>query len=252
MSKGRIIQSVARALSILELFESSSTELSVTEIANRLDLSMSTAFGLISTLNHKGYLEQNPRDSRYSLGLKLLRLGGLVRKHSILCRKARPFLEQLVNEFSETVHLAVEKNGLVVYIEKIRGDKAIFMQSDVGAENPMYCTGVGKCLLAYMPEERRERILRNMGPLERRGPNTITNLEDLRTELASIRTQGYCFDDEEYAPGLICVAAPVRSVGGGVVASVSLSGAKAGIPSRKLTKVTARLVEVADKIGDQL
>jgi len=252
MSKGRIIQSVARALSILELFESSSTELSVTEIANRLDLSMSTAFGLISTLNHKGYLEQNPRDSRYSLGLKLLRLGGLVRKHSILCRKARPFLEQLVNEFSETVHLAVEKNGLVVYIEKIRGDKAIFMQSDVGAENPMYCTGVGKCLLAYMPEERRERILRNMGPLERRGPNTITNLEDLRAELASITTQGYCFDDEEYAPGLICVAAPVRSAGGGVVASVSLSGAKAGIPSKKLTKVTARLVEVADKIGAQL
>ena len=131
----------------------------------------------------------------------------------------------------------------MVYIEKIRGDKAIFMQSDVGAENPMYCTGVGKCLLAYMPEERRERILRNMGPLERRGPNTITNLEDLRAELESIRTQGYCFDDEEYAPGLICVAAPVRSVGGDVVAAVSLSGAKAGIPSKKLTKVTARLVE---------
>ncbi|MGE4293078.1 MAG: IclR family transcriptional regulator [Desulfovibrio sp.] len=252
MSEGRIIQSVARALSILELFEGPSIDLSVTEIANKLDLSKSTAFGLINTLAHKGYLEQNPRDSRYSLGLKLLRLGGMVRKHSILCRKARPYLEQLVSEFSETVHLAVEKNGLVVYIEKIRGAKTIFMQSDVGAENPMYCTGVGKCLLAYMPEERRERIIRQMGELERRGPNTITDRDELRKELESIRGKGYCYDDEEYAPGLLCVAAPVESPGAGVVAAVSLSGAKAGIPSRKMEELTARVVEVAGKISAEL
>ncbi|MGE4420687.1 MAG: IclR family transcriptional regulator [Pseudodesulfovibrio sp.] len=252
MSEGRVIQSVARALSILELFGGTTTELSVTEIANMLDLSKSTAFGLINTLARKGYLEQSQRDARYSLGLKLLRLGGLVRKNSILCQRARPFLEQLVTEFSETVHLAIEKNGLVVYIEKIRGEKAIFVQSDVGAQNPMYCTGVGKCLLAFMPESRLERVLNQMGTLERRGPNTITDMQDLRRELETIRQRGISFDDEEYAPGLICIAAPVRSEGGGVVAAISLSGAKAGIPPKRIAEISERITQVAAQISAQL
>jgi DNA-binding IclR family transcriptional regulator len=232
---------VARALNILELFEGS-PDLSVTEIANRLDLSKSTAFGLINTLAHKGYLEQNPRDSRYRLGLKLLRMGGAVQRHNVIVNRARPFMEKLVEEFSETVHLTVERNGMVVYIEKIEGDKAIFMQSAIGAENPMYCTAVGKCLLAYMPEAKAERLLRKMQPLERRGPNTIT-------ELQAIRERGISIDDEEHVPGLMCIAAPIRNHEGEVVAAISISGAKAGISSKLVGRISERVARAAQQIS---
>ena len=249
MGEGRQIQSVVRALSILELYNRSTQELSVTEIANLLDLSKSTAYSLISTLAQNGYLEQNPKDSRYSLGLKLLRLGGQVRRHNILVRRAAPFLEKLVQEFSETVHLTVERNGMVVYIEKIRGKKAVFVQSEVGAENPMYCTAVGKCLLAFMPETRRERLLKQMEPLERRGPNTITSIDELRQELETIRKRGFSIDDEEHVAGLMCIAAPIFAHNGEIVASVSLSGAKAGISSKMVAQVSESITAIAHQIS---
>ncbi|WP_291329509.1 IclR family transcriptional regulator [Desulfovibrio sp. UCD-KL4C] len=252
MGEGRQIQSVVRALSILELYNRSTQELSVTEIANLLDLSKSTAYSLISTLAQNGYLEQNPKDSRYSLGLKLLRLGGQVRRHSILVRRATPFLEKLVQEFSETVHLTVERNGMVVYIEKIRGKKAVFMQSEVGAENPMYCTAVGKCLLAFMPETRRERLLKQMEPLERRGPNSITSIDELRQELETIRKRGFSIDDEEHVAGLMCIAAPVFTHNGEIVASVSLSGAKAGISSKMVAQISESITAIAHQISEAI
>ncbi|WP_419786758.1 IclR family transcriptional regulator [Pseudodesulfovibrio sp.] len=251
MSEGRIIQSVARALNILELFEASE-DLSVTEIANHLDLSKSTAFGLINTLTHKGYLEQNPRDSRYRLGLKLLRMGGAVQRNNILVNRARPFMEKLVEEFSETVHLTVERNGMVVYIEKIEGAKAIFVQSAIGAENPMYCTGVGKCMLAYMPEARRNRLIRNMQPMVRRGPNTITDVDELLKELQSIRQRGISIDDEEHVPGQMCVAAPIRDHNGEVIAAISISGAKAGISSKLVGRVSEKVAQTAQQISAAL
>lgn len=252
MSEGRIIQSVARALNILELFENSAADLSVTEIANKLDLSKSTAFGLISTLTHKGYLEQNPKDSRYSLGLKLLRLGGSVQRHSLIVRKAQPHMEKLVQEFSETVHLTVERNGMVVYIAKIQGAKAIFMQSAIGAENPMYCTAVGKCMLAFMDEARRERLIEQMLPFERRGPNTITDVEEFNKELLSIHDKGISIDDEEHVPGLMCIAAPIRNYEGEVIAAISISGAKAGISSKMLSTISERIAQVANQISSEL
>jgi len=252
MSEGRIIQSVARALNILELFEGNSMDLSVTEIANHLGLSKSTAFGLINTLAQKGYLEQNQRDARYSLGLKLLRLGGAVQRHSILVRRAKPYMEQLVQEFSETVHLTVERNGMVVYIDKIQGEKAIFMQSAIGAENPMYCTAVGKCMLAFMPDAKLERLLKRMVPLERRGPNTITDVKELRKEFQAIRERGISMDDEEHVPGLMCIAAPIRNPEGDVIAAISISGAKAGISSKMVTQIGERVAWVAHQISATL
>lgn len=252
MSEGRIIQSVDRALKILELLEDASMDLSVTEIANKLDLNKSTAFGLIHTLMRKGYLEQNPRDSRYSLGLKLLRLGSAVQRHNILIRRAKPFMDELVKEFSETVHLTVERNGMVVYIEKIQGEKAIFLQSAVGAENPMYCTAAGKCMLAFMSEPRLERLLKQMQPMEKRGTNTITDVEELKKELETIRQRGFGIDDEEHVPGLMCIAAPIRNPNNEVVAAISISGAKAGIPSKIVGDISERVMGIAQQISASL
>ncbi len=252
MAEGRTIQSVERALTILELLEGAGTDLSVTEIATQLGLNKSTAFGLINTLAQKGYLDQNPRDARYSLGLKLLRLGSAVQRHNLLVRRAKPYMEMLVQEFSETVHLTVERNGMVVYIEKIQGEKAIFLQSAVGAENPMYCTAVGKCLLAFMPEARRERLLKQMQPLVRRGPNTITTIKELRQELAGIHDRGVSIDDEEHVPGLMCIAAPIRNQTQEVIAAISISAAKTGIPPKMVGHISERIAAVAELISAAL
>lgn len=252
MAEGRSIQSVARALHILEAFSGQIKELSVTEISKRLALSKSTAFGLIHTLTENGYLEQNAENSKYRLGLKLLKLGNIVQMNNIVCQKARPYLEALVSEFEETAHLAIQRFSVVVYIDKIESDRTIYIHSHVGAENPMYCTGVGKCLLAFMSEEGRNRIYKGYGVLDRRTPKTITNLLDLEADLARVRERGYSLDDEEFGLGLFCVAAPVFDHAGQVVAAISLSGPKAHFDDVRVRLIAQSMKEATAKISREL
>ncbi len=252
MSEGRTIQSVARALRILEAFSGQTKELSVTEISKQQGLSKSTAFGLINTLAENGYLEQNAENSRYRLGLKLLQLGSLVQMHNIICQKARPHLEFLVGEFDETVHLAIQRFSNVVYIDKIEGNRTIYIHSHIGAENPMYCTGVGKCLLAYMPAEARKRIFKGYQALEARTPKTIVSLDLLERDLALVRERGYSLDDEEFGLGLFCVAVPVFNKGGHVVAAISLSGPKAHFDEEKIDRIAQTMKNVTSRISSEL
>ena len=252
MSEGRTIQSVARALYILEAFSGQLKELSVTEISKKLELSKSTAFGLINTLAQHGYLEQNVENAKYRLGLKLLKLGNIVQMNNIVCQKARPYLEALVNDFNETVHLAIQRFSMMVYIDKIESDRTIYIHSHIGAENPMYCTGVGKCILAFMADEERKRIYKGYKILESRTPKTLATIESLDQDLALIRGRGYSLDDEEFGLGLFCVAVPVFNQAGQVVAAISLSGPKAHFDDQRVAFIAQKMKAAAAEISCSL
>lgn len=245
------IQSVERALNILELYKGKHAELSVTEIANELDLNKSTVFGLIKTLLNRGYLHQNESNAKYSLGLKALELGYNVQLNNVLLQKARPYLEILSAKYDETVHLAIEDNGEVLYVDRILGAKTISMNSEVWRRHPIYCTGLGKCLLAFMHEDRRAKILQHT-ELKPRTKNTITNPDDLRKELELIYRRGYSIDNEEFEFGLICIAVPIIKKEKGIIASISLSTPTLRFDYDNIEKTAQYLKELANKIENTI
>ncbi len=252
MGDTRTIQSLDRAINILEIFRINAKELSVTEISNELQINKSTVFGLINTLANRGYLHQNPNNQKYSLGLSLLELGELVQRSNIIADKAKPFLEILVNKFNETVHLAIEEKGEVIYIDKLEGQKTIYISSRIGSQNPIHCTGVGKCLLAFMNVKRREKILEGFSELRKYTENTITNKFDLIKELDSIIQKGYSIDNEEFAVGLYCYSVPILNKYGEAIASISISGPTSSMKNLTKSEVINYIKKIANEISNRL
>lgn len=197
-------------------------------------------FGLLNTLSQRGYLEKNPETGRYRLGLRVFEVGSTVLDRMDLPALAGPILQRLVERHEETVHLVVRDGGYVVYIAKRESPRSMRIVSQVGRRLPCHCTGVGKALLAYLPEEELEALVRENG-LARYTRNTITDMAALRAELAKIRAQSYAMDNEEIEEGLRCVAAPVRNHTGKVVAAMSVAG-----PSSRMTP--ERVSEIIESV----
>jgi len=174
-----------------------------------------------------------------------------VQINSVLLQKARPYLEKISDRFNETVHLAIEDNEQVLYIDRILGSKTISMNSEVWMRHPIYCTALGKTLLVYMPEDRRERILKYIN-FERRTQNTITNLKDLRAELEITYNRGYAIDNEEFEFGLICVSVPVINKEKGIIAAISLSTPIIRFNYDTIEEIAQYLKEMARNIEENI
>lgn len=216
----RLIQSIERAADILELFLTSSPEQSVKEISQQLELSKSTVHGIIKTLEYRGYLQQNPEDLKYKLGMKVFELGNAFSDHLEIRNIARPFIENLVSQLKETVHLVILQRDEVIYVEKVEGPHTLRIYSQVGKRAPIHCTGVGKAILAFQDDDEIERIL-SKSALESFTINTLTDVEAIKKELQVVRECGYAIDDEEIEVGLKCIAAPIFNHQGKVIASIS-------------------------------
>jgi IclR family KDG regulon transcriptional repressor len=248
----RFIQSVQRAIDVLELFHASSLELGVTEISEKLELTKSTVHGIIKTLEHRGYLEQNPMNQRYKLGIKLFELGNLVASNMNITKLAIANIHELVAELNETVHLVVLEGSHVIYVEKVEAQSALRMYSQLGKRAPMYCTGVGKAILAFMENQRIEQIISST-ELTSFTPHTLVTEQAIKDDLQKIRQRGYALDDEEIELGLRCVAAPIFNHEGKVFASVSCAGPKIRISDEKLDVISQRVkhaaLEISKKMG---
>lgn len=219
--RSNLVQSVIRALDILETLDTYG-ELGISEISDRLDLDKSTVYRIISTLKQKGCVIQNSTDHRYSNSLKLWEMGNNVVERLGVRRQAQPFMERLVIESHETVNLAVMDGKHVIYIDKIESDEIIKADLNVGKRLPSYCTGLGKAMLAFMPEERVKELLRDEKFIKHTS-KTVNNLQELIKQLEEIRKKGYCIDDEEYVDGIMCVAAPVMNYKKEVIAAISIA-----------------------------
>jgi len=248
-----IVQSVDRALTILSILQETEEPLGVTEIGVRMGLHKSSVYRTLTTLARRGYACQDPRTERYTLGLKLVELGTTVLERLELRELARPHLKRLMEASREVAHLVVLQDGEAVYIEKVEYPGPVKMASRIGARNPLYCTGVGKALLAFMPKKSADAIIAR--GLKQRTPSTIIDPIKLREELKHIRGCGYACDLEENEPGIRCVAAPIFDHRGQVIAACSVSGLAMTMTESKLRDcvglVRQASIEISAALGYQ-
>lgn len=230
-----MIQSVERAVQILRCFEQKEL-MGVTELAEMTKLNKSTAFGLIVSLSELGLLERDEVSNRYRLGLELHRLGTLVNVD--LRRVVMPVLTELVEQLEETVNYVRPDGGDVIYLIKKESVQSMRSCTKTGQRLPMYCTAVGKAILAFLPEEEQNRII-NSFHFHVYTQNTLVTEEKLRAALSAIRRDGYALDCEELEYGLICIAVPVFNDAGQAIAAISCSG--------PLYRMTAEKVEICRK-----
>ena len=194
--------------------------LTYSEILVELDLPKSSVHRILKELTALGYLNFNPETKRYSGSLRLAALGAEVMAHFQLREYVRPYLLELHRETEHTTNLGVLDGTRGVFADKIESkDFGIKLFSEIGKTFPLYCTGLGKVLLAFSPEDTLKKLLK--APLKAITEKTITTPGKLKQELALIREQGFGLDNEEITRGIMCVAAPVFGFDQGLVGAVS-------------------------------
>ena len=158
-SSRKFIGSVQRALDILNLFDKGHVELGNAEIAKMMDLPTGTAAGLIYTLRINHYLDQNPSNRKYRLGLKLAERAAVLLDHFDLRKVAEPFLEELRDWCGESVNLAIRDGNEVVYIERMFGDHSLGIRSELGRRGSLHSTALGKAIFSFLPEPERQKLI---------------------------------------------------------------------------------------------
>jgi DNA-binding IclR family transcriptional regulator len=245
-----MVNTVLKALQILDALSTGST-LGVSELARSLDLPKSSVFNILDTLASRKVVEKNSETGKYHLGVKLIELGNCAQAGLDLCRIAAPILKGLNVRFDETVHLTVLDSDEVLYIDCIESQRRLRTYSVIGVRAPLYCTSVGKAILAFRSDEEIGRIAREKG-LAPFTPNTITNIERLREDVAAIRARGYAIDDLEHEEHLRCVGAPVFDARGEAFASISLSGPAERNTCERIAEMAPFVVEAANEISRRL
>jgi DNA-binding IclR family transcriptional regulator len=247
-----IVQSVDRALDILEAFNYEQEELGVTELSQKLGLHKNNVFRLLATLEVRGYIEQDMRTGNYRLGIKTFEVANIFVHHLGLRRQARPILEDLVNRCDETAYLAILDGPEVVYVLMHETSQTVRIVPRLGHRLPAYCTASGKIQLAYESRDHLAQVFEGH-VLKKRTPHTIDNFDKLVTHLKEVARLGYAVDDEELEEGVRCVAAPVRDYSHRVVAGVGLSGPVPRFSVERIEKDLVPLVkEAANKLSQRL
>lgn len=245
------VQSVLRALRLIDTLGESRGEVGLADLSGRVKLHVSTVHRLLTTLVQHGYCRQNPETGRYALGAKLFHLAESYLGQMDLRQVARPHLERLCRETGETANLVVLDGREALYLDKAESPQNLRIFSRIGHRAPLYCTAVGKVLLAARTPPEASDLL-GPGPLEPMTRRTITALPQLQQELAKVRAQGYALDLEECEEGARCVAAPIRVAAGEVVAAVGVSGPSIRMRPKRVRELTPLLVRTAAMISQQL
>jgi IclR family acetate operon transcriptional repressor len=216
------VQSVDRALTLLEALARSSGGVALSDLAAGARLNISTCHHLLATLVKWGYVAKVP-GRRYALGARGLHLGQAFLRQVDLPRRAQPFVERINEETGETVHLAVLQGDAVITLLRRDGRHAVRVDSGaLGVSDAVHATATGKSMLAWLPEGEIRRILANRG-MAAFTPNTITDADALLEELRLVRRNGHAVDREEFQPGVICVGAAIRNHLGAVIGAISAS-----------------------------
>ncbi len=245
-----IIGSVTKALTILQLLAREGA-LGLTEISTRLGLNFSTAHHLISTLRQQHFVEQESSSKRYRLGVACFELGHAASTQLDLRAHVTPYLERLATTLGETANVAVLDDGAVIYVAQVAPTRMMKTFVAMGARVPAHCSGVGKALLAHLPEAEIDAIVDRHG-LARFTAMTLTTAHELKAELARIREQGYAVDNQEREDGVVCVAAPVYNYTDQVIAAISISGPRERMSNKDWDRLVATLKVTAAELSQSL
>jgi DNA-binding IclR family transcriptional regulator len=241
------VQTVDRALQLLQAFETPEQELGVTELAGALGVHKSTASRLAATLAGRGFLERAPGSESFRLGPELGRLGLLAaRGGDDLVEVTRPAMARLAADTGETVNLALLEGDEAVNVAQVDGRHIVGVGSWTGRRTALHCTANGKVLLAFAPGARRE------SRLEAFTARTIASPAALERELRRVRSSGYATAVGELEDGLHAVAVPLFDRAGRCVAALSVSGPAYRLPPEKLAELAERCAGAAAEIESRL
>lgn len=218
---------VLRTLDLLEAIGKADAPVSLTDLARQVGATKSAAYRILANLETRGYVVKDAATARYQLGLRLAHLGQRSLGMFDLRRAARATLEQLHQQFHETVNLGVLEQGEVVYIDMIESDQGLRMAASVGAKDHAHTTALGKAILAFLPQESLATLLGQ--PLAAQTARSLTEPVQLREALQAIKRSGVSEDQGENEPGARCFGAPVFDHTGKVIAAISVSGPESRI-----------------------
>ncbi|AZO93761.1 IclR family transcriptional regulator [Halocella sp. SP3-1] len=236
----QLVQSLDRALDVIEKLVESNKSMGVTELSDSLGLHKSTVYRLLATLGYRGYVEQDDYN-QYKVGLKLFEIGGLVLNSLDLREQIKPYLKRLREETRETVHLGIMDDTEVVYIDKEETSETIRMYSRIGRRVCAHCTSLGKVILAYSKPKLTDQVIEN--GLKKYTDKTITDEIEFRKHIKEVFDQGYAIDDEEQRMGIRCIGGPIFNFNRDVIAAFSISA-----PINRMTH--ERIDELAEVVHE--
>ena len=245
------LTSLDKSLQVIEVLSKNPQGLSLLGMSNILGFPKSTIHHILSTFLPYDYVAQNGETRKYHLGFKFLSLSKVILDTIDVRKIANKYLRQVHEECNETTHLAILRDGKVIYIDKIEKPGGLSLATYTGFATEPHAAAGGKILLSELsPREIRE--IYHSGPLKVYGKNTITRMDQLLKELEQVRKQGYAIDDEEYYEGVRCVAAPVRA-GGKIVAAIIITGSIFTMTMERVDNDLKGLVmKKAEKISSEM
>jgi IclR family transcriptional regulator, KDG regulon repressor len=251
LGKQYLVPAIKRSFDVIDLLAQKNTGMTVSEVHRALRLPLSSAAGILYTLQILGYIDKDPQSARYTLGLKLYSFSRQLVDQLDLPGRCHGLLEQLAAETGFTSHIAVMREGESVYVDRVPGAGLIQFSTYIGMRWALHTSGVGKALLAFLPEEELVRILKYL-PLTKYTPYTITVRSQLEKQLQQFRRVGYAWEISEGELGVACVAAPIRGLEGTVPAAVSVGGSTHQISDDKIAHIGAVVKKYADLMAARL
>lgn len=245
------VSSVERALRIFELLAATKAGSTLPEISRRLGLPKSSTHCLLLTLERSGYLTCDKSSRRFTFGLKLFSLAKTAAVGVRLREQARPFLRSLMSDTGLTVHMGILEQNEVVLVEKIDSAVTPKLATWLGKRMDLHCTGLGKAVLAFLPEQAVGTVVKSHG-LPRHNENTIASIRRLHKEMAEVRRLGYALDDEEEEIGTRCLGAPIFDLSRQVFGAVSVAGTTDQITSENVALYAEKVKQTAASVSQAL
>lgn len=249
-SKSAPVGVVGKVIQILEQLDQAPGGLLLREIVNSTSINKSTAYRFLSHLETEGYVFRDS-DGYYMVGPKLAKLGNGATYQATLCRTSAEILERLRTDTGETVNLAVLDGSEILYLSVFESLHTFRMVSEVGKRRPLYCTALGKAILAHLPPEQQRKII-CATRFERFTPHTIGTSEELTKDLHKIHRRGYALDDEETVAGARCVAVAILNRDRKVIGGISVSGPVVRVTKRRISEFSALSLAAAEEIASRL
>lgn len=241
-----------RALAVLEILAASRNGLALPEVARRLKLPKSSAHTILVTLAREGYLTRSPKTRRYTLAVKFFSLANQAIEGLRIREVAVPFLRHLMLGTNLTVHLAILERYEAILISKLDPPGVASLSTWIGRRMEVHCTGLGKALIASLPEAELEEFLYSR-VFARHNDNTIVSPRLLRQQLETVRRDGYSVDDEEDEVGFRCLGAPILAPDGRFLrAAISLAGTILTVNDANRIDLVTKLKQTAAQIGEAM
>lgn len=245
------VQSLTRGLNILEALSKAEGGLTLTDVAHRATLPLSTAHRLLSTLEKKGYVYQAGDLGLWYIGLQAFAVGSSFLASRDFVAQSHPYMRRLMEQSGETANLAILDGTDAVFIDQVQCREMMRILVKLGGRVPLHASGVGKAIFASLPDEQIDAILKVKG-LPRITATTITAPETMWASIRVIRQRGWSFDDEEHAVGTRCVASPIYDEHADTLGAISLAGPSSRLPDERIKQLGPLVAHTAEELTRKL